>query len=106
MQQLTLDQRKIVEQWFAEKAIVIGQCPVCLNRQFTLLDHLIAPPIFQNGSLTIGGSAYPMVMIMCMNCGHTHFHNAVMMGILPPEGGAPPSSEATPPVQKDKENAG
>jgi predicted nucleic-acid-binding Zn-ribbon protein len=100
MQQLTLEQRQKVEKWFAEKANVMGQCPVCRNRQFTLLDHMVAPPIFDGGGLTIGGPAYPMVMVMCTNCGNTNFHNAVVLGLLPGEGSTdtkpPPEDEISP----------
>lgn len=84
MEKLTLEQRQKIEKWFDEKAQVMGQCPVCRSRNFGLMDHMVAPPIFEaNGGLTIGGPAYPMIMIACGHCGHTQFHNAVMIGLLP-----------------------
>lgn len=86
MEELSLSQRQKVEKWFAEKANVIGKCPVCRERNYTLLNHIVAPPVFQGGSVVIGGPAYPMIMIMCQNCGYTSFHNAMVIGLLANEG--------------------
>jgi predicted nucleic-acid-binding Zn-ribbon protein len=100
MEKLSLEHRKMIEQWFDERVKVIGQCPVCRHRNFSLLDHMVAPPIFETGGgITIGGPAYPMIMIACGNCGHIHFHNAVMLGLLP--GSTPP-----PPIDPGGSNGG
>ncbi len=50
-----------------------------------MADHLVAPTIYRQGGLFWGGQAYPTVMIVCRNCGHTVYLNAVVMGLIQPK---------------------
>lgn len=83
MNELTGDQRKKVQNWFDEKAPLVGKCPMCGHREWSLGSHLVVPPVFSDGDLFIGGTAYPFIMLTCGHCGNTQFHSAVMIGLLP-----------------------
>lgn len=55
-------------------------CSVCYATSWMVGDNLVAPVIFRTGYV-LGGPAYPQVMLICKNCGHTMLLNAVMMGL-------------------------
>jgi len=59
-------------------------CTVCGQTKWIMGDHLIAPMIYRQGGFVLGGPAYPSVMLVCNNCGHTLLLNATMMGLVPP----------------------
>lgn len=60
------------------------KCPSCLPGQFNMAKHFVAPPVVsQDGGMTVGGTIYPCVMLICNHCGMTRFHNAVVIGAFP-----------------------
>lgn len=81
---LSVDQIGKVNAWIADK--LGGQardCSTCGKNDWVLLDHLVAP-VHTNGSTTYltGGGTYPMFMLVCTNCGHTQFINAIAAGVV------------------------
>ena len=86
---ITTAQRTLIQTWL--KSRHTQPCPVCGNRNFQLVDHLVQPITFAGGGLSIGGVGYPQFMLVCSNCAHTLYFNAVASGILPP--GDPPKKE-------------
>jgi len=60
-------------------------CAVCGQGRWGVGDHLVAPVIYRKRGLLLGGAAYPLVMLLCENCGHTIFLNGVRMGLVPPK---------------------
>ncbi len=94
MSTLTDDQRSKVQKWFDEKTPLIGACPMCNHREWVLGDQMVQPmPFINGGGLTIGGSAFPMIMLACGHCGNIQFQSAVMMGLLVAE--AKPNAEVS-----------
>lgn len=85
MSGLTAKQREKVQAWFDEKAPLIGKCPMCGHREWQLVEHMVSPPVFSGGALTLGGVAYPMVMLGCAHCANIQFHSAQLIGLLEPE---------------------
>jgi hypothetical protein len=83
-QRLTQEQKERVVRWISEKSgMQAPKCPVCRERQWSIADDLVAPPVFAGGGIVLGGASYPAAMLICGNCGNTQFLNAVIMGILP-----------------------
>lgn len=83
--ELTEEQRLKVQDWFDRKSAggVIGKCSVCGSRHWVLVEYLVHAPKFAPGAgMLIGGTEFPFVMITCANCGNTHFHSAVMIGLF------------------------
>jgi putative N-acetylmannosamine-6-phosphate epimerase len=79
---LTLEHRRRFEGWIASKAEIVGKCPVCRDRKWTILDHFIDLPIYRGGSIVMGGQSYPNIGLVCTNCGNTQLINAVISGIV------------------------
>lgn len=83
---LTDEQRNKFGKWMESKAEVIGKCPICRQRNWVLIDHLIHAPIFYGNMTLLGGPSYPFVGLFCQHCGNTQLINAVISGIVPNEG--------------------
>ena len=59
-------------------------CPICGNNQWTVNDTIFELREFQGGDLVVGaGQVYPIVPIMCSNCGYSIFLNAIISGAYP-----------------------
>ena len=78
---ITNAEKDLIGRWFADKAEGKIKCPVCQTDRFVIGDNF-ASPITLNGernSLALFGRSvmYPHFMLMCTNCSHTLFINAV-----------------------------
>lgn len=81
---LTLEQREKFAAHINSKSALIGKCPVCSARQWSILDHFLNGIVFYpGGGMVIGGPSYPHVGLICGHCGNTQLINAVVAGILP-----------------------
>ena len=59
-----------------------GHCPVCNTTSWTVGGHLLHGLVSSpDGGLTIGGSAYPMAMVVCDNCFYFRTFMALPMGL-------------------------
>jgi hypothetical protein len=65
-----------------------SSCAVCKQSHWNISDTIFELREFQSGNLVIGGSSpiYPVVPMTCAGCGNTVFLNAIIMGILEPQG--------------------
>lgn len=101
--ELTLAQRQTFERWINGKSPLIGKCPVCGDRKYTILDHLVDLPIYRGGNMIIGGGPnYPNVGLVCTNCGTTQLVNAVISGVVS-DGSQPPATAPAPSAAPSKE---
>jgi hypothetical protein len=92
---LTDEQRTQIFAW-VNKYHAGKPCAVCEQRTWTLVPHLVAPPIFRKDTgLFFGGPAYPQAMLLCRTCGNTLYFNAVIMGAVP-KAEDPPKAEEPP----------
>jgi hypothetical protein len=96
---LTTEQRKKFEGWINSKSTLIGKCPICSDRRWTLIDHFVDLPIYRGGNVVLGGGiSYPSVGMVCTNCGNTQLINAMISGIIPEDG-----ADSKPPVNASNE---
>ena len=73
--------RWIEKHWKGE-----GRCPVCAeNDRWQPGDHVVELRRFRPGATTPGRPVQPLVSVTCMNCGHTLFFSAVVLGLVPEE---------------------
>lgn len=79
---LTEQQKKKFEEHINKKMTLIGKCPVCSSRSWTVLDHMVHIPIHYGGNIMVGGPSYPSVGLICSNCGNTQLINAVFAGVV------------------------
>ena len=58
------------------------KCSVCGHRNFSLIDHLISGiPVSPAGVMHVGGTNYPMAMVVCTNCYHCVTFAAIPFGL-------------------------
>lgn len=67
----------VSEKWAGKK-----RCFFCEQDQWTLIPEVVQiKPCYRGGAL-LGGPVYPHVLLVCTNCGHTHFFNAKTVKII------------------------
>lgn len=91
--ELTKGEKGKVFDWVTKQSPKGIGCAICAKREWILGDHLVAAPIFHEGNMVLGGQSYPTVMLICKNCGHTLYLNAVMIGLVPPKKKQDPKDE-------------
>lgn len=79
---LSPEQRQTFLNWMSSKAPLIGKCPLCNAREWSLIEEIIELRPFHGGSMVVGGPTYPNVGVICNNCGNTQLVNAVVSGVL------------------------
>ena len=83
--ELTKAQKSKIREWLKAHWKGAGECPVCQTAAWKLSDHMITPILYSGKNVTLGGAAYPMVMLICTTCGNTRFFNILIMGVLEEE---------------------
>ena len=81
---LSDEQREKALAWYAEKIEPTDRgCPMCGNKNFFLLDHIVAPPVTHpQTAQRLPSSGYPHYMLACTNCSTVQFINAVRVGLV------------------------
>lgn len=59
------------------KRIHPTSCPLCGKSSWTVSDIVFQSPEFNDGEHPIGRASFPMIPIVCENCGNTYFINAL-----------------------------
>jgi hypothetical protein len=74
----------LVEKWGKGNPTGLPVCEMCKVPGMTwgVGDHIIAPLVVSDSSLNLGGAIYPVISIVCSNCGNTHYVNAILMKLL------------------------
>jgi hypothetical protein len=62
-------------------------CAICNSPNWGILDRLYEIRQFAKGSILVGGGIVPLVVIVCKNCGHIRFMNAITIGFVDGETG-------------------
>ena len=91
-----------IKRWVEEKAPGAIVCTVCGENSWLVGEHLVAPPIHAQG-LLLGGTSYPQAMLICVNCAHTVYFNAVIMGLLKEKEEPGESEEASDTNKEDQD---
>lgn len=80
---LTSDEVKMVQKFITEKwKGRAAQCQLCGSQHWAVGDLLVAPMGYLPGRFVVGASTYPLVALICTNCGQTVFLNALHVGVL------------------------
>ncbi len=83
---LSPEQQSRIHKWITDKLFgKIPSCPLCYTSNWNIPEHLVQLRPFQGGSIVIGGTVYPCLSVICLNCGYTMLVNAVIAGIVLPE---------------------
>ena len=78
--QIPLDQRERIAAFINEKW-KDKRCPICENTSWSIAPHVLVSNIFSGGDISVGGPVYPIVIVLCDNCGYIHAFNAMKAGL-------------------------
>lgn len=75
---------KAIKTWLEQKWSGDHTCSVCGKTDWYISPHYVAAPVTSKSGegVIFGGEFYPHVSIICANCSHTVFFNAIMMGLV------------------------
>ena len=76
-----LDKEKAIA-WLNELWPGNRLCPICTNNSWSVSDDLVEIRPYKGGTLVVGGSLYPLMIVTCNTCGHTLLFNAVVAGLV------------------------
>lgn len=79
---ITPEQAEKLIAWLKEKAPHGIKCSVCGVNDWQIAPDIVTPLRLTDGAVSIGGSMYPLVMLICRNCAHTIFLNAILSGVM------------------------
>ncbi|MEI7822179.1 MAG: hypothetical protein WCK55_14795 [Verrucomicrobiota bacterium] len=68
--------------WLDSKTSKNLTCPVCHEKKFTIEENLVEIKPFHGGNIIAGGTIYPHIMVVCKNCAHSLFFNALLTGAV------------------------
>jgi hypothetical protein len=78
-----VDPAKLIE-IFKSKWVGESPCPICRSIAWNVSEFLVEAPSFSSKGIELGGPRIPMAAVTCTNCGHTHFFNAIILGLVEP----------------------
>lgn len=78
VQELEAFQKWLQDHWSGSKV-----CPVCQKNQWIVGEHVVTTiKISNKGDILLGGETYPLVLLVCGNCGNTLSFNARVMRLM------------------------
>lgn len=66
--------------WFDSKHILLV-CPICRANSWGTFGHIVAPNVYSSTGMVVGGISYPLMNVVCQNCGSVQSFSAVMLGL-------------------------
>jgi hypothetical protein len=72
---------KVIE-YFKEKAPHPVPCAVCNQEDWVISGTIYELREYQGGQLATGGGVFPVLPIVCGNCGNTIFMSAIELNII------------------------
>jgi len=78
---LSKEEKDKAVHWLEERWPEPRTCPISGHDTWIIGDHLVTPLVWSQGDILVGGSVYPLVMVICEACGYTQMFNAVLLGI-------------------------
>ena len=81
-QKLTGEELQKIDDWIKAHCKEPFHCQFCGQSEFQVQATAGIVPLF-GGGVTMLGSGYPAVVVICSNCGNMLFLNAVTIGVVP-----------------------
>ena len=80
--------KKQIEAWINEKWVGEKKCPICQKNRWNIAEEITISNTYSKKKVVeVGASRLPVFSIICSNCGHVLFFNAVLSGLVSPEKG-------------------
>lgn len=82
---MTEDDKQKIFDWLDQKWPSYNRCcEICGKGEWQIPRYLVNPPVLENGQMQLTNKGFPQVMVVCANCGHTRYFNALTIaGLLP-----------------------
>jgi hypothetical protein len=81
----TPEQRQVIANAIMEKRAENApamKCPVCYTSNWSIGDGVVRMVLQYNvGIVTLAGPSYPLIPLLCSNCGNTLLLNAFTLGV-------------------------
>ena len=84
---------KKVEEYLREKWGPLRACPMCEEKRWFVPDSTFQLLELDQGGIVLGGSAIPVLPVICSKCGNTVLINAILAGFV--------TQQPTPPERKE-----
>lgn len=81
---LSQEQGKKIMALIGEKWTKKGCCPMCNHLGLSIQERVLELREYNNGDIVVGGNqaSFPIVAVMCPECGYTIFVNAIAAGVI------------------------
>ncbi|MBT3219548.1 MAG: hypothetical protein HN348_10695 [Proteobacteria bacterium] len=78
-----MDQQQLdkVREAIEKSGLVLRGCPLCGQKRFSV-EGIVAPNMWEQGNIQIGGKVVPLLLVICQNCGHAIHFAAKKIGAL------------------------
>lgn len=83
---LSPEQKDYAKAWIDDKVTLIGACPICSHRDWSIGDHLVQMVTYAGPNTLFGGNTVPMVTLVCNHCANVQFQGAIHMGVIKRDG--------------------
>jgi len=59
-------------------------CPICQSNNWVFSESLVEIRPYHGGQIFVGGTLYPLFLLICGVCGYTVLFNAIVAGLISP----------------------
>ena len=74
-------QERIIKALEAKMGKAAPKCPICGHNHWSVGNRYVVLSVSKNPKqVTIGGENYPLIPLVCSNCGNTHLLNLLTLG--------------------------
>lgn len=81
---IAMEKEDLVEKfndWLQQNHWSLPNCPISRKANWVLAEHIVEFHPYTGSGLVVGGSVYPVLMLICQDCGYTMFINAAIVGL-------------------------
>ena len=76
------ENKRRINDWILEKWRSQPRCPFCQEDHWEIGEELISSIPFEGGVFKFARGAYPVLTILCTNCGYVANFSAVKVGLI------------------------
>ena len=70
------------ERWLNERWRGDRLCSVCGKNDWWICDEVVEVKAYNEGRLLAGGSVFPLLAVICRECGNTLLFSAMLAGVV------------------------
>lgn len=82
---LTKEDSEKIEELYKRRQIEFPNCLFCGSDKLVLGDYVVEMRPYYDWKTDSPLRTFPYAVVTCLNCGYSHFLNAVVLGVVTPE---------------------